>query len=101
MTFSVLRETGLLFRSKRKGVHNQTMIQDAENGIVTLDKAYDPKLIKSETVRILTVAPEIEGIFDVVPELVKLNITVSIGHSQQISIKLMLASKQVPNVLPI
>lgn len=66
---------------EKKGAHNQTMIQAAENGITSLDKAYGPELIKSDTVRIMTVAPEIDGMLDVIPELVKRNITVSIGHS--------------------
>ncbi|KAI7894815.1 uncharacterized protein EV154DRAFT_414448 [Mucor mucedo] len=66
---------------EKKGAHNETMIQDAENGIAALDEAYGPELIKSDTIRIMTVAPETDGMLNVIPELVKRNITVSLGHS--------------------
>lgn len=48
----------------------------------SLDEAYGPELLKGgETVRIMTVAPEIEGILEVIPKLIERNITVSLGHS--------------------
>ncbi|KAI9485470.1 MAG: hypothetical protein EXX96DRAFT_9598 [Benjaminiella poitrasii] len=73
---------GPFISTEKKGAHDQMVIQTAKEGIAALDKAYGPELLKGgETVRIMTVAPEIEGVLEVIPELIKRNITVSIGHS--------------------
>ncbi|KAI8881439.1 carbohydrate esterase family 9 protein [Backusella circina FSU 941] len=73
---------GPFISTEKKGAHDQAVIQDAKNGIASLDTAYGPELKNGgETVRIMTVAPEIEGMLDTIPELIKRNITVSIGHS--------------------
>lgn len=73
---------GPFISTEKKGAHDQTVIQDAKNGIASLDMAYGPELKNGgETVRIMTVAPELEGMLDTIPELIKRNITVSIGHS--------------------
>ncbi|CEP07736.1 hypothetical protein [Parasitella parasitica] len=73
---------GPFISTEKKGAHDQTVIQSAKNGIVSLDEAYGPELRKGgETVRIMTVAPEINGMLDVIPQLIERNITVSIGHS--------------------
>ncbi|KAI8967293.1 hypothetical protein BDF20DRAFT_908495 [Mycotypha africana] len=73
---------GPFISTEKKGAHNQTVIQNAKDGIDALDKAYGPELKKGgKAVRIMTVAPEIEGILDVIPQLVDRDITVSIGHS--------------------
>ncbi|CAO3628032.1 unnamed protein product [Mucor fragilis] len=73
---------GPFISTEKKGAHDQTVIQNAKDGIASLDKAYGPELLKGgETVRIMTVAPELEGMLDVIPQLIDRNITVSIGHS--------------------
>ncbi|KAI9250379.1 hypothetical protein EDC94DRAFT_316533 [Helicostylum pulchrum] len=72
---------GPFISTEKKGAHDQTMIQNADDGIESLDRAYGPELLKGDTVRIMTVAPEINGILQVIPQLVQRNITVSLGHS--------------------
>ncbi|KAG2228485.1 hypothetical protein INT48_008653 [Thamnidium elegans] len=72
---------GPFISTAKKGAHDQTMIQSADDGIESLDRAYGPELLKGDTVRIMTVAPEITGILQVIPQLVQRNITVSLGHS--------------------
>ncbi|KAG1442157.1 hypothetical protein G6F56_011186 [Rhizopus delemar] len=57
---------------EKKGAHNPEVLRDAKNGIKDLDEAYGPELKKGkEAVRIITMAPEIEG-FPWVIQLVKL-----------------------------
>lgn len=72
---------GPFISTAKKGAHDQTMIQNADDGIESLDRAYGPELLKGDTVRIMTVAPEIDGVLQVIPQLVQRNITVSLGHS--------------------
>lgn len=73
---------GPFISPEKKGAHDPSVIQDAEDGTAALDKAYGPELLKGgETVRIMTLAPEIDGVLEVIPKLIERNITVSIGHS--------------------
>ncbi|KAI9356086.1 hypothetical protein BD770DRAFT_323528 [Pilaira anomala] len=66
----------------KKGAHEQAVFKDAKNGISDFDEVYGPELLKgSEAVRIITMAPEIEGVCDVIPDLVSRGITVSMGHT--------------------
>ncbi|CAO3674800.1 hypothetical protein G6F70_001364 [Rhizopus microsporus] len=67
---------------EKKGAHNPGVFKDAKRGIEDLDEAYGSQLKKgSDAVRIITLAPEIEGICNAIPDLVKRNIVVSMGHS--------------------
>ncbi|KAH8552530.1 hypothetical protein BGW37DRAFT_533876 [Umbelopsis sp. PMI_123] len=73
---------GPFISHEKKGAHNQAIFRTGKNGICEFDEAYGPELKKgSEAVSIITLAPEIEGVIDVIPELVKRDICVSIGHS--------------------
>jgi N-acetylglucosamine-6-phosphate deacetylase len=66
----------------KKGAHKQSVFRDAKNGIKDFDDAYGSELKKgSEAISIITMAPEIEGVCDAIPDLVARGITVSIGHS--------------------
>ncbi|KAI7872295.1 hypothetical protein BDF14DRAFT_1751733 [Spinellus fusiger] len=67
---------------EKKGAHKQSVFRDAKEGMADFDKAYGPELIKGKSsVAIMTVAPEIAGVSDTIPELVKRGITVALGHS--------------------
>ncbi|KAI9471866.1 MAG: hypothetical protein EXX96DRAFT_597075 [Benjaminiella poitrasii] len=66
----------------KKGAHNQDVFRTAKNGIEDFDAAYGSELKKGcEAVSIITVAPEIEGVCDAIPDLVARGITVAMGHS--------------------
>jgi len=63
----------------KKGAHNPEYVQKdgAENGLDSLVKCYG----SLENIALITLAPELPGILDLIPHLVDQNITVSIGHS--------------------
>ncbi|OBZ83829.1 putative N-acetylglucosamine-6-phosphate deacetylase [Choanephora cucurbitarum] len=66
----------------KKGAHNQSVFKVAKNGIADFDKTYGAELKKgSQTVSIITIAPELEGACDAIPDLVSRGITVAMGHS--------------------
>ncbi|OZJ02431.1 hypothetical protein BZG36_04463 [Bifiguratus adelaidae] len=79
----------------KKGAHNDKVILDASVGMSVVDERYgDEVALKrggslprafgevERAASIVTVAPEVEGIMDVIPELVKRGVVVSIGHSE-------------------
>ncbi|ORX49884.1 Metallo-dependent hydrolase [Hesseltinella vesiculosa] len=67
---------------EKKGAHDQTVFRNAKNGISDFDDAYGPELKKgSKAISIMTVAPEIDGVADCIPDLVKRGITVAMGHT--------------------
>lgn len=73
---------GPFISREKKGAHNQAIFRTGKGGIAEFDAAYGPELQKgSEAVSIITLAPEIEGVTDVIPELSERGICVSIGHS--------------------
>ncbi|KAI7882111.1 uncharacterized protein EV154DRAFT_428453 [Mucor mucedo] len=66
----------------KKGAHKQSVFKDAKNGIKDFDDVYGSELLKgSQAVSIITMAPEIDGVCDAIPDLVARGITVSMGHS--------------------
>ncbi|KAI8981039.1 hypothetical protein BDB01DRAFT_795096 [Pilobolus umbonatus] len=73
---------GPFISKDKKGAHNYAVFRDALDGIEALDTAYGSELRKgNEAVAIVTLAPEVEGVTDVIPDLVARGIAVSIGHS--------------------
>ncbi|KAI9018772.1 hypothetical protein CLU79DRAFT_760326 [Phycomyces nitens] len=67
---------------EKKGAHKQSVFRDAKEGIAAFDSAYGSELLKgNEAVAIMTVAPEIEGVSDAIPDIVQRGIIVAIGHS--------------------
>ncbi|KAI8063028.1 hypothetical protein BDF21DRAFT_347401 [Thamnidium elegans] len=66
----------------KKGAHKQAVFKDAKNGIKDFDEVYGPELLKgNKAVSIITMAPEIDGVCDAIPDLVARGITISMGHS--------------------
>jgi N-acetylglucosamine-6-phosphate deacetylase len=73
---------GPFISEEKKGAHDSNVIRSAPNGIKDFDDAYGPELKHGgEAVCIMTVAPEIDGVLDAMPHLIKRGITVSLGHS--------------------
>ncbi|KAI8074583.1 hypothetical protein BC940DRAFT_288591 [Gongronella butleri] len=67
---------------EKKGAHDENVFRTAKNGIADFDAAYGSELKKgSKAVSIMTVAPEIEGVTQAIPDLVKRGITVAMGHT--------------------
>lgn len=73
---------GPFISPEKKGAHKIAVLQDAKNGIEDFDKAYGPELKKGkDAVSIMTLAPELPGVTDAIPDLVARGITVALGHS--------------------
>ncbi|CUM53410.1 uncharacterized protein AC631_00513 [Debaryomyces fabryi] len=71
---------GPFINIKKKGCHPVETFTDAKGGCKDICRVYGGNNL-CEYVTIVTVAPEIEGILDVITDLKQKNITVSIGHS--------------------
>ncbi|OZJ03767.1 hypothetical protein BZG36_03074 [Bifiguratus adelaidae] len=73
---------GPFISKEKKGAHKVETFRTAKRGMAEFDDCYGPELQNTHgTIRIITVAPELEGVRACIPELVKRNMTVSIGHS--------------------
>lgn len=69
---------GPFINIEKKGAHNPNYVQsEAPNDIVTFVETYG----SLDNISIVTVAPELPGILETIPQLVEKNIVVSIGHS--------------------
>jgi N-acetylglucosamine-6-phosphate deacetylase len=66
---------------EKKGAHNEEVLRTAEHGIETFDETYGPALGRGDSIAILTVAPEVDGVLACIPTLVTRGICISIGHS--------------------
>ncbi|KAF7729366.1 putative N-acetylglucosamine-6-phosphate deacetylase [Apophysomyces ossiformis] len=67
---------------EKKGAHKQAVFRDAKNGVSDFDNAYGSELKKgNQAVAIMTVAPEIDGVSDAIPDLVARGIKIAMGHS--------------------
>lgn len=67
----------------RKGAHSETLLMTASgsNPIQTIEKLYGKEGLNQEGVKMITMAPDVEGILDSIPNLAERGVTVSIGHS--------------------
>lgn len=68
---------GPFIAKSKKGAHPENCIQEFENKFATVEDAYGAV----NNISIITLAPEKTNALDVIEELVKRNITVSLGHS--------------------
>lgn len=69
----------------KKGAHCSGLIRTAPNGREDLEEVYgtgeEGLDMPFPAVKLLTLAPEVDGILPAIPELVKRGVTVSIGHT--------------------
>lgn len=69
----------------KKGAHSSSLIRAAPDGIESLEQVYASGPLgldmASPAVKLLTLAPEVEGILGAIPSLVSRGVTVSIGHT--------------------
>ncbi|KAI9318226.1 hypothetical protein BX666DRAFT_2018883 [Dichotomocladium elegans] len=73
---------GPFISPEKKGAHKIQVLRQAERGIVDFDETYGSELKKgAEAVAIITLAPELAGIKEAIPELRSRGITVALGHS--------------------
>ena len=66
----------------RRGAHSSTLLMTAPGSdpIQTLEKVYGKEGLDQDGVKIITLAPDVEGIMGAIPNLVNRGVTVSIGH---------------------
>ncbi|KAG8714303.1 hypothetical protein FRC11_008982 [Ceratobasidium sp. 423] len=74
---------GPFLQPAKRGAHTQTLLLSAPDGISSLEAVYGPTALEKHVggVRIVTAAPEIEGILGSVAPLAERGVIVSIGHS--------------------
>ncbi|GAK63560.1 putative n-acetylglucosamine-6-phosphate deacetylase from carbohydrate esterase family CE9 [Moesziomyces antarcticus] len=68
----------------KKGAHCSSLIRTAESGVSSLEEVYGSGpsgLDMDGAVKLLTLAPEVEGILASIPALTSRGVTVSIGHT--------------------
>ncbi|XP_066919635.1 N-acetylglucosamine-6-phosphate deacetylase-like [Clytia hemisphaerica] len=68
---------GPFISKEKKGAHDINYIKSEVESLTTIEDVYG----SLDDVSIITVAPELSGMMEVLPKLVKKNISVSIGHS--------------------
>ncbi|KAI8099085.1 uncharacterized protein BX664DRAFT_377192 [Halteromyces radiatus] len=73
---------GPFISEEKKGAHDVNAIRTASRGILDFEEAYGSELKRGgESISIITLAPEVDGVLDVIPKLIERGITVSLGHS--------------------
>lgn len=72
---------GPFLNPEKKGAHKEEVLRTAEHGIEAFDETYGPALGRGDSIAILTVAPEVDGVLACIPTLVTRGICISIGHS--------------------
>ncbi|ORY07821.1 Metallo-dependent hydrolase [Basidiobolus meristosporus CBS 931.73] len=63
------------------GAHDVETLRTSPNGLSDFESCYNFKRGEKKNIAMITVAPEMEGIMDSIPDLVNEGIVVSIGHS--------------------
>ncbi|CAG8611933.1 13086_t:CDS:2 [Cetraspora pellucida] len=75
---------GPFIEPSKCGAHEESHLRSASGGFSDFVKVYglnEGKDQKDQIVKIVTVAPEVEGVSDSLEDLVRAHITVSLGHS--------------------
>ncbi|ORY04896.1 putative N-acetylglucosamine-6-phosphate deacetylase [Basidiobolus meristosporus CBS 931.73] len=76
------------------GAHDVETLRVSPNGLSDFESCYNFKRGEKKNIALITVAPEMEGIMETIPELVDEDIIVSIGHSSATSAQ---AEKAIEN----
>ncbi|CAJ0627560.1 13209_t:CDS:2 [Entrophospora sp. SA101] len=71
---------GPFITPEKCGVHEKYKFKVLSNGFSDFENTYGSENIRN-SIKLITVAPEVEGVLDNIERLVKSGITVSIGHS--------------------
>ncbi|RKP05425.1 n-acetylglucosamine-6-phosphate deacetylase [Thamnocephalis sphaerospora] len=71
---------GPFIAHEKKGAHDPRVLQASVSGIADIEKIYGP-IVRGGNASIITVAPEIPGMYKCIEELDKRGIVVSMGHS--------------------
>ncbi|QRV83840.1 carbohydrate esterase family 9 protein [Ceratobasidium sp. AG-Ba] len=74
---------GPFLQPAKRGAHTQSMLLSAPDGIATMEDVYSPAALQKHTggVRIITAAPELDGVLGAVGPLAERGVVFSIGHS--------------------
>lgn len=73
-------EGPFLFPDK-KGIHGQTLLLKASAGVKSWESLYSAKALDQPGVKIITAAPDVEGVLDTIKDVSDRGVTFSIGHS--------------------
>lgn len=72
---------GPFLSDQKYGAHDLTTLRTASNGISEFNEVYSLDKVDLASIAIITVAPDIEGMLTVIPELAKKIPLISLGHS--------------------
>ncbi|KAG9127902.1 hypothetical protein FRC07_007748 [Ceratobasidium sp. 392] len=74
---------GPFLQPAKRGAHTQSMLLSAPGGFATMEDVYSPAALQKHAggVRIVTAAPELEGVLGAVAPLAERGVVFSIGHS--------------------
>ncbi|CAG8528013.1 15661_t:CDS:2 [Acaulospora colombiana] len=72
---------GPFIQPSQHGAHEVSHLRSAPNGFSDFVDVYGLRENKCQNVKMITVAPEIEGVLDSMEDLIRNGVTVSIGHS--------------------
>jgi N-acetylglucosamine-6-phosphate deacetylase len=66
----------------RRGAHTETLLMTApgDQPIETIEKLYGKEGLDQPGVKLITMAPDVEGVLQSIPNLSERGVTVSIGH---------------------
>ncbi|TKA23337.1 hypothetical protein B0A50_07545 [Salinomyces thailandicus] len=74
---------GPFISPSKNGIHSREVLRDAPNGFADLEACYGEQNMSTEgPVRMITAAPEIDGVRTCIPEAVRRGIRFAIGHTE-------------------
>ncbi|KAK4052323.1 N-acetyl-glucosamine-6-phosphate deacetylase [Microbotryomycetes sp. JL221] len=66
---------------EKKGAHEPSFLLEAKNGMRTWEEVYGRQALDQDGVKIITAAPDVEGVIDCIAPATKRGVTCSVGHS--------------------
>ncbi|KAL1301873.1 hypothetical protein AAFC00_006055 [Neodothiora populina] len=72
---------GPFMSAHKKGVHNESALREATSGFASIEQCYGAANLTADTIKMITAAPEVEGVMESIPELTSRGIIMSIGHT--------------------